>query len=137
MKYLDEYRDKTAVQAVLNEIRRVTTRPWTIMEICGGQTHSIIRNGLEAIGTGGELTIASGIAGDQIEIVVSDDGKGMSPEELEHLFTPFYTTKAVGTGLGLAYAQQVVLEHGGEIRCESTPGQRTTFTITLPLPDAK
>ena len=98
---------------------------------------NIIRNGLEAIGTGGELTIASGIAGDQIEIVVSDDGKGMSPEELEHLFTPFYTTKAVGTGLGLAYAQQVVLEHGGEIRCESTPGQRTTFTITLPLPDAK
>lgn len=49
MKYLDEYRDKTAVQAVLNEIRRVTTRPWTIMEICGGQTHSIIRNGLDQL----------------------------------------------------------------------------------------
>jgi hydrogenase expression/formation protein HypD len=49
MKYLEEYRDQAAVQAVLDEIRRVTTRPWTIMEICGGQTHSIIRHGLDQL----------------------------------------------------------------------------------------
>jgi PAS domain S-box-containing protein len=93
---------------------------------------NIIRNGIEAIGTGGEMAIASRFDGAQIEIVVRDSGKGMTPEELEQLFTPFFTTKAVGTGLGLAFAQQVILEHGGEIRCDSAPGQGTTFTITLP-----
>jgi len=49
MKYLEEYRDEAAVQVVLNELGRVTTRPWTIMEICGGQTHSIIRHGLDQL----------------------------------------------------------------------------------------
>jgi hydrogenase expression/formation protein HypD len=49
MKYLNEYRDETSVRAVLDEIHRVTTRPWTIMEICGGQTHSIIRHGLDQL----------------------------------------------------------------------------------------
>lgn len=93
---------------------------------------NIIRNGMEAIGNGGELAITSQVHGDQIEFIVRDSGKGITAEHQEQLFTPFFTTKAVGTGLGLAYAQQVVLEHGGEIRCESAPGEGTTFTITLP-----
>ncbi len=95
---------------------------------------NVIRNAIEAIGTGGELTIASRLDGEQIEIVVKDSGKGMTAEELDQLYTPFFTTKAVGTGLGLAYAQQVVLEHDGEIRCQSAPGDGTTFTIALPAP---
>jgi hydrogenase expression/formation protein HypD len=49
MKYLDEFRDGKSVRAVLDEIRRITTRPWTIMEICGGQTHSIMRHGLDQL----------------------------------------------------------------------------------------
>jgi hydrogenase expression/formation protein HypD len=49
MKYLDEFRDEKAVRAVLDEIQRTTTRPWTIMEICGGQTHSIMRHGLDQL----------------------------------------------------------------------------------------
>jgi hydrogenase expression/formation protein HypD len=49
MKYLDEYRDADAVRAVLDEIHRAVTQPWTIMEVCGGQTHSIIRNGLDQL----------------------------------------------------------------------------------------
>ena len=49
MKHLEEYRDETAVRAVLDEIHRITTRPWTIMEICGGQTHSIMRHGLDQL----------------------------------------------------------------------------------------
>jgi len=104
---------------------------------------NVIRNAVEAIGAEGELSITSRVAAGPptsggfqpppvIEITVRDSGKGMTPEELEQIFTPFYTTKAVGTGLGLAYAQQVVLEHGGEIRCESSVGGGTTFTITLP-----
>ncbi|MBN1286357.1 MAG: hydrogenase formation protein HypD [Anaerolineae bacterium] len=49
MKYLDEYRDANAVRGVLDEIRRAVTRPWVIMEVCGGQTHSIIRNGIDQL----------------------------------------------------------------------------------------
>jgi PAS domain S-box-containing protein len=94
---------------------------------------NVIRNAIEAVGSNGELAIASRLAGDQAEITVKDSGPGMTPEELEQLFTPFFTTKAAGTGLGLAYAQQVVLEHGGEIRCDSQPGEGTTFTIALPV----
>ncbi len=49
MSYLDPYRDETAVRAVLDELHRITTHPWTIMEICGGQTHSIMRHGLDQL----------------------------------------------------------------------------------------
>src|SRR5215469_17061986 len=49
MKYLDEYRDPEAVQQYLAAIHTITTRPWTIMEICGGQTHSIVRYGLDQL----------------------------------------------------------------------------------------
>jgi len=94
---------------------------------------NIVRNAIEAIGSDGELTIASRLAGDQIEIEVTDTGKGMTPDELDQLFTPFFTTKHRGTGLGVAYTQQVVLEHNGEIRCDSTTGQGTTFVVTLPV----
>jgi hydrogenase expression/formation protein HypD len=49
MKYLDEYRDPELAQRLFAEIRRITTRPWAIMEVCGGQTHSIIRNGIDQL----------------------------------------------------------------------------------------
>ena len=49
MKYLEEFRDAKAAQALLAEIRRVVTRPWNLMEVCGGQTHSIIRNGIDQL----------------------------------------------------------------------------------------
>ncbi|MFP4058005.1 MAG: two-component system sensor histidine kinase NtrB, partial [Candidatus Brocadiia bacterium] len=96
---------------------------------------NVIRNGIDAIGSDGVLAIRSRLDESQVRITVADDGKGMSPEELDQLFTPFFTTKSSGTGLGVAYAQQVVLEHNGEIHCESEPGQGTTFVITLPAPE--
>ena len=49
MKYIDEYRDPTLAKAILADIHRITTRPWVIMEICGGQTHAIIRNGIDQV----------------------------------------------------------------------------------------
>jgi two-component system nitrogen regulation sensor histidine kinase GlnL len=68
-----------------------------------------------------------------VAIEINDDGAGMSPEELENLFTPFYTTKERGTGLGLAICQKIVAEHRGMIRVDSQVGKGTTFTIMLPL----
>jgi len=96
---------------------------------------NIVRNAIDAIKSDGELTIASRLAGEQIEITVADDGCGMTADSLEQLYTPFFTTKATGTGLGVAYAQQVILDHNGEIRCTSAPREGATFTITLPVTD--
>lgn len=71
-----------------------------------------------------------------IEILVADNGPGMSQAICDRLFTPFFTTKPVGkgTGLGLSISYQVITErHDGSITCHSVPGQGTTFKITLPL----
>lgn len=70
---------------------------------------------------------------DCVKIRVSDTGCGMSSESLERIFTPFYTTKDEGTGLGLSVVHGIVQEHGGTIYVESAPGQETTFVITLPI----
>jgi hydrogenase expression/formation protein HypD len=59
MRYIEEYRDERAVRLVLDEIHRITTRPWTIMEICGGQTHSILRHGLDQL-LPAEITLVHG-----------------------------------------------------------------------------
>ncbi|MGO9245574.1 MAG: ATP-binding protein, partial [Verrucomicrobiia bacterium] len=67
-----------------------------------------------------------------ITLTISDTGKGMTEEERQQIFKPFFSTKPSGTGLGLPLVQQVVAEHGGTIRCESAPGQGTTFSIELP-----
>ena len=64
---------------------------------------------------------------------VTDNGKGMTEEQVQRVFAPFFTTKKEGTGLGLALVQQIVSEHGGHVECESTSGKGTTFTIFLPL----
>ena len=71
----------------------------------------------------------------QIKITITDNGSGMTPEVQRKIFDPFFTTKPVGqgTGLGLAIAYQIIVQdHHGDLRCESTPNQGTTFTISLP-----
>jgi signal transduction histidine kinase len=68
----------------------------------------------------------------QVSVEVIDHGPGIPPEHLDAIFTPFFTTKDVGTGLGLAVAHQLILEHGGSLTAASSPGGGATFTVTLP-----
>jgi two-component system, NtrC family, nitrogen regulation sensor histidine kinase GlnL len=68
-----------------------------------------------------------------IAIDVADNGSGIPAEVLEHLFTPFFTTKSTGTGLGLAICQKIVSEHRGMIRVDSEPSRGTVFTVMIPL----
>jgi two-component system, NtrC family, nitrogen regulation sensor histidine kinase GlnL len=68
-----------------------------------------------------------------LTVTFSDNGPGIAPEHLPHLFTPFFTTKTHGTGLGLAISQRIIVHHGGTIRVESTPGYGTTFSVYLPV----
>ena len=70
---------------------------------------------------------------DYVQIVISDTGKGIAEEDLDKVFTPFYTTKHEGSGLGLAISYQIIQEHQGTIEVESTKHQGTTFRINLPI----
>jgi len=94
---------------------------------------NLLRNSREAMPQGGELTLSTGLGPDgSVEARVGDTGGGIPAEALPRIFDPFYSTKEKGTGLGLAFAQKVVQEHGGTIRCESEPGRGTTFVVRLP-----
>ncbi len=95
--------------------------------------HNLVKNGMEALSRGGELTIASQLAGDAVDLRVSDTGDGIQREVAEQLFEPFFTTKPQGTGLGLSIARQITEEHGGDLRWENRAGGGATFIIRLPL----
>ncbi len=94
---------------------------------------NIIRNAIEAMPKGGNLTIISRIAGDNVEFVFSDTGIGMSKKTMRNLWTPLFTTKAKGMGFGLPICKRFVEAHGGSISVESTFRRGTTFTVTIPI----
>ena len=93
-----------------------------------------LRNALEAMPEGGVLTIATGMPESRAELSISDSGSGIHPDDQTRVFDPFYSTKDRGTGLGLPYVRQIVMEYGGELVLKSTPGDGTTIIIRLPGP---
>jgi len=93
---------------------------------------NLLKNAREAMPNGGVVRIRSRTCPSGIELCVSDDGVGMEVAQKERIFDLFYTTKQRGSGLGLPLTQQIVVAHGGQIRCESAPGQGTEFTLFLP-----
>jgi PAS domain S-box-containing protein len=84
------------------------------------------------------ITLATARVGDRAEMSVSDSGPGIPVEQLDQVFNPFFTTKAVGegTGLGLSISDGIIRQHGGEIRVASRPGEGATFTIVVPVAEA-
>jgi two-component system, NtrC family, sensor kinase len=93
---------------------------------------NLLRNSREAMPGGGTVTVRTRRSGEAVEVEVGDTGGGIPPGDLTRIFEPFYSTKERGTGLGLAFTQQVVKEHGGSIECASAIGRGTTFTVRLP-----
>ena len=93
---------------------------------------NLVLNAIDAMPEGGTLTIRTNAVGDRARIEISDTGVGLMPEERDRLFTPYYTTKQHGTGLGLAVVQSVVSDHRGTISVTSETGRGTTFIIDLP-----
>ena len=74
---------------------------------------------------------------DKFFILINDDGIGMSQKTLEHIFEPYYTTKASGTGLGMTTVYKIIKEFSGDIRVKSHEGEGTAFIITLPIPQTQ
>ena len=95
---------------------------------------NLIFNARDAMPKGGTITIATMEKGDRIRILIEDEGSGIDPEVLPHIFDAFYTTKASGTGLGLGIARRIVAEHGGRLEVTSPlkNGTGSLFVIELP-----
>lgn len=95
--------------------------------------HNLIRNAAEAVGAGGTVTVATGAAGREAKLTVGDDGPGIAADVLPKLFTPFFTTKADGMGLGLSLCASLVERVDGRIEVENVAPRGARFTISLPL----
>ncbi|NIP86448.1 MAG: hypothetical protein GTO03_13125 [Planctomycetales bacterium] len=95
-------------------------------------------NSIEALGGGGHLEVTVGVVGEgpsrTVEIAVRDDGPGISPQQRQHIFDPFFSGREAGRGLGFGLSKtwRIVQNHGGRIDVQSAPGQGATFRICLP-----
>ncbi len=99
---------------------------------------NLIGNALDALEEAGTaqptLHVVSGenLAGTEVWFRIRDNGPGIDPDQLQRIFSPFYTSKSSGTGLGLAISKKLIDAHGGSIEAESTPGVGTAFLVTFP-----
>jgi two-component system nitrogen regulation sensor histidine kinase GlnL len=106
---------------------------------------NLIKNAREAISHDGEVIIETRVTSNyhmtgpgrrsspMVDIIISDSGCGIAEDELERIFTPYFTTKTDGNGLGLAISQKIIEDHQGLLKIESTPGEGTAVTVSLPL----
>ena len=94
---------------------------------------NLMKNALEAMSAGGEMSIRFvAINTEEVNIIVSDTGKGMSVNQLKQIFLPFFTTRTDGTGLGLPFVLQTIEEHGGTVSVSSEVGKGTQFILSFP-----
>ncbi|WP_449622960.1 ATP-binding protein [Robertmurraya sp. Marseille-Q9965] len=94
---------------------------------------NLVKNAFEAVpATGGEIFLSTEVRNELVMIRIEDNGCGMSDETIQRIFTPFYTTKATGTGLGLSVCNEIIHQLGGEIEIKSQLGVGTTFLLYLP-----
>ena len=94
--------------------------------------YNLARNAMQAMPSGGKLTVRCSADDNFVMLSVSDSGCGIKPENMQKIFRPFFTTKNAGTGLGLMIVERIVREHGGSLAVDSRENVGTTFTISLP-----
>ena len=119
IRILDLTEDKPEIKTDVEKMKRVFI--------------NIIKNAIDAMPEGGKLTIKSIKTNSKLETTFADTGTGIPQDILEKIWTPLFTTKAKGIGLGLPICKRIVDAHKGNISVESTVGKGTTFTITIPL----
>jgi signal transduction histidine kinase len=115
----------------LQPLPQVTCYPAKVNQV----VLNLLTNALDACSGGGKVTVHTAPADGGVEIRVSDTGRGIDPAVRDKIFDPFFTTKPPGhgTGLGLSISYGIVQDHGGRLTFDSTPGEGTRFTVSLPL----
>lgn len=128
--------EETALQRAGVQVQHRSTNS-CVVDVDGDALRRALRNLLlNAVESGAkniDVTTCVDTELQQVTLTIKDDGPGMNVEQIKHAFEPFFTTKAQGTGLGLAISRQELEDIGGMLRCESTPGRGSTFTISCPL----
>jgi signal transduction histidine kinase len=135
--------EAVALRPLLEEVREVTAGaaritvdadPALMVSADAGQLRrallNLTRNAVTAA-RGGHVQLCASAAGDAVRIDVRDDGPGVPPDLRAKIFTPFFTTREKGTGLGLAFVQEIVSDHGGEISVHDAPGGGSIFSFAL------
>lgn len=117
------------VVSALDEVPLVLGRPSEVREVLT----NLILNAIDAMPDGGRLTVSTSCGNGRVRVAVADTGAGMDEGVVRKLFTPFFTTKPNGTGLGLSVSYGIVKRHGGSINVESEPGKGTRFVVSLPV----
>jgi two-component system sensor histidine kinase HydH len=128
-------------QASVKEIQVLSHLPSGVKEVAldpDGINQVLLNlylNAVEAMDPGGTLSVSLSMdeGSPWVKIKVSDTGTGISKEDLEHVFDPYFTTKQTGTGLGLAIVHKIIEAHGGEVKAESEIGRGTSVTVLLPV----
>jgi two-component system NtrC family sensor kinase len=144
-RLLDEILFNIRHQIQLDNYETVRTQPDTPVFLEGDEDQlrqvftNLIVNALQAMEQGGVITIGLSVdeAAGVCRVTVSDTGPGITEEQMEKLFTPFFTTKRGGTGLGLAVSYGIVRDHGGDIHAGGASNEGALFTVMLPLMQGK
>jgi PAS domain S-box-containing protein len=127
----NELKYKCEVHKKLGQVPSIWCYPGQLNQVI----LNLLLNSTQAIENRGNITIETETITDYVVIKITDDGKGISPDDLQKIFTPFFTTKppGKGTGLGLSISYGIIQKHNGLIEVQSEVGKGTTFTIKLPI----
>ena len=139
-KVIDQAISLVGHQAQLTKIKLIREETPSLPLVKGdsGQLQQVlinlIVNAIQAMPNGGELKIISFTVGDLVKVAIQDIGEGIPPENMDKLFTPFFSTRdeVKGVGLGLAVSYGIIQSHGGNIEVQSQLGKGSTFTVSLP-----
>jgi signal transduction histidine kinase len=105
---------------------------WVDGELFRNCILNFVTNSSQAMPDGGTITLGAQLENGLVKLTFSDQGSGIHSEDIDKIFQPYFTTKDVGIGLGLAITERIIKEHDGEIAVESVVGAGTIITVTLP-----
>jgi signal transduction histidine kinase len=129
-----QVKDRITIRRDYGEIPPVLCHPGELNQVF----MNLLVNASQSIDGTGDIHVRTRFRNGCILVEIADTGAGISPENLQRIFDPGFTTKGVrvGTGLGLATVRRIVEEHGGEVSVESEPGAGATFRVHIPLRSA-
>ncbi|MEE9141707.1 MAG: ATP-binding protein, partial [Gammaproteobacteria bacterium] len=130
-----KYKDKR-IEVGVDQAVVASVNPQEIKQV----VLNLVTNALDSLDRDGQVTLQLRKSIDQVELIVSDDGCGMTPEVLEHVFEPFFTRRrdGQGTGLGLSISYRIIADHGGHIDALSDgPGRGSQFRVFFPLTESR